>query len=77
MPNLILVLLYHQIHACTLQVSRRLPRSAMDPLLGPLPPCPCLPPDTAFTVSRGTGEHEGLVLYSHKTHAVGEEALGP
>jgi hypothetical protein len=53
------------------QVSRRLPRTALDPLMGALPPGPPSPPDATFHITRGgTGEHSGLVLYRHKTYKV-------
>jgi len=53
-----------------LQVSRRLPRSALDPLMGPLPPGPPSPPDLTFRVTRGSGDYTGLVLYTHRTYSV-------
>jgi hypothetical protein len=52
------------------QVSRRLPRTALDPLMGVLPPGPPSPPDVTFNMTRGTGEHSGLVLYHHKSYKV-------
>jgi hypothetical protein len=48
------------------QVSRRLARSALDPLMGVVPPAAPVPPDAAFTVIRGSGEHSGLVCYQHR-----------
>lgn len=34
--------------------------------MGVVPPATPVPPDAAFTVIRGSGEHSGLVCYQHR-----------
>jgi hypothetical protein len=48
----------------TCQVPRRLPRSALDPLMGVVPPPTPVPPDA--TITRYSGKHSGLVCHQHR-----------